>query len=132
MKWKTLIQLQSFLLMLIKRQWSQSTCTLTRGPFKGMQKGSIPKKNGNLKWHLPLGVAPPPLMAQISIHFLPHFFLLQLNLTYMKGTLHLVPVKNITFQSCDSPNNGQNTFWQSGNDSKCLFKKTFSKKRLWD
>ena len=72
--WKTLIQLQSFLLMLITRQWSQSTCTLTRGPFKGMQKGSIPKKNGNLKWHLPLGVAPPPLMAQISILFFTPLF----------------------------------------------------------
>ena len=108
MKWKTLIQLQSFLLMLIKRQWSQSTCTLTRGPFKGMQKGSIPKKNGNLKWHLPLGVAPPPLMAQISIHFLPHFFLLQLNLTYMKQILHLVSVKNITFKSSSNID----TLWQ--------------------
>ena len=28
----------------------------------------------SLKWHLPSGVGPPPLMAQISIHFLPHFF----------------------------------------------------------
>ena len=33
-------------------------------------------QNGNLRWHLPLGVRPPspPLMAQISRHFLPHFF----------------------------------------------------------
>ena len=42
---------------------------------------------------------PPPLMAQISRHFLPHFFLLQLNPTYMKRILHLVSVKNITFKS---------------------------------
>ena len=28
----------------------------------------------SLKWHLPSGVGPPPLMAQISIHFLPHLF----------------------------------------------------------
>ena len=31
--------------------------------------------------------------------FLPHLFLLQLNPTYMKRILHLVSVKNITFQS---------------------------------
>ena len=33
-------------------------------------------QNGNLRWYLPLGVRPPPppLMAQISRHFLPHFF----------------------------------------------------------
>ena len=37
-------------------------------------KGSN-NQNGNLRWHLPLGVRPPPpLMAQISRHFLPHFF----------------------------------------------------------
>ena len=40
---------------------------------------------------------PPPLMALISIHFLPHLSLLQLNLTYMKRILHLVSVKNIIF-----------------------------------
>ena len=34
-------------------------------------------------------------LALISIHFCPSFFLLQLNLTYMKGILHLVPVKII-------------------------------------
>ena len=31
--------------------------------------------------------------------FLPHFFLLQLNPTYMKRNLNLVSVKNITFKS---------------------------------
>ena len=41
----------------------------------------------------------PPLMNIISRHFLPHFFLLQLNPTYMKRILHLVSVKNITFKS---------------------------------
>jgi len=41
----------------------------------------------------------PPLMNKISIHFLPHFFLMQLNLTYIKRILHLVSVKNITFKS---------------------------------
>ena len=44
------------------------------------------------------GPTPPPLMAQISRHFLPHFFL-QLNPTYMKQILHLVSVKNITSKS---------------------------------
>ena len=33
---------------------------------------------------------PPPLMALISIHFYPTFFLLQLNLPYIKRILHLV------------------------------------------
>ena len=36
-------------------------------------KGSN-NQNGNLRWFLPLGVDPPPLMAQIARHFLPHFF----------------------------------------------------------
>ena len=42
--------------------------------FSPLGKGAK-NQNGNLRWHLPLGVrAPPPLMAQISRHFLPHFF----------------------------------------------------------
>ena len=41
----------------------------------------------------------PPLMNIISRHFLPHFFLLKLNPTYMKRILHLVSVKKITFKS---------------------------------
>ena len=53
-------------------------------------------KNGNLKWHLPLGVGPLPLLAQISINFFTPVFLLQLNHTYMKRILHF---KNITFKS---------------------------------
>ena len=43
--------------------------------------------------------APPPFMALISIHFLPYFFLLQLNLTHIKRILHLVPVKIIILKS---------------------------------
>ena len=32
-------------------------------------------QNGNLRWHLPLGVRPPPpLMAKFPDIFLPHFF----------------------------------------------------------
>ena len=42
----------------------------------------------------------PPLVDIISIHFLPTFFLLQLNPTYMKRILHLV--KNITFKSSNN------------------------------
>ena len=38
-------------------------------------KGRVPKKqNENLKLHLPLGVSPPPSIAQSSRIFLPHFF----------------------------------------------------------
>ena len=60
-------------------------------------KGSN-NQNGNLRWFLLLGVrpSPPPLMGQISRHFLPHFFLLQLNPAYMKRILHF---KNITLKS---------------------------------
>ena len=59
--------------------------------------GKVSNQNGNLRWHLPLGLRPPPpLMARISRHFLPHFFLLQLNPTYMKRILNF---KNITFKS---------------------------------
>ena len=42
---------------------------------------------------------PPPLMAQISRHFYPTFFLLQLNPTCMNQILHLVSVRNIVFKS---------------------------------
>ena len=37
-------------------------------------KGSN-NQNGNLRWHLPLGVRPPPpLMAKFPDIFSPHFF----------------------------------------------------------
>ena len=44
------------------------------------------------------------ICIQIYINFAiwrrtPHFFLFQVNLTYMKRILHLVPVKNFTFKS---------------------------------
>ena len=40
-----------------------------------LAKGTVAdNQSGNLRWYLPLGVRPPPLMAQISRHFLPHFF----------------------------------------------------------
>ena len=55
-------------------------------------------QNGNLRWHLPLGVRPPPpLMAKFPDIFLPYFFLLQLNPTYMKQ--RILHFKNITFKS---------------------------------
>ena len=41
----------------------------------------------------------PTLMALISIHFFPTFFLLQLNLTYLKRILHVIPVKIIILKS---------------------------------
>ena len=51
-------------------------------------------QNGNLRWHLPLGVDPPPLNGtNFQTFFYPTFFLLQLNPTYMKRILHLVSVK---------------------------------------
>ena len=40
-------------------------------------------------WIIPLGL--------LSVCFLPYFFLLQLNLIYMKRIFHLVSVKNIIF-----------------------------------
>ena len=56
--------------------------------------GSLPHDRAHITcW---LGSGCPPLMAQISRHFLPHFFLLQLNPTYMKWILHF---KNITLKS---------------------------------
>ena len=78
-----------------------------------MEKVSIPyffhvflgtgskNQNGNLRWHLPLGVRPPPppLMAKFPDIFHPTFFLLQLNPTYMKRILHF---KNITFKSSNN------------------------------
>ena len=69
------------------------------GPFlkKGLPLGKgAENQNGNLRWHLPLGVRPPPLMAKFQDIFYPTFFLLQLNPTYMKRILHF---QNITFKS---------------------------------
>ena len=53
-------------------------------------------QNGNLRWHLPLGVQPPLNGKIFQTFFYPTFFLLQLNPTYMKRILHF---KNITFKS---------------------------------
>ena len=54
-------------------------------------------QNGNLRWFLPLGVDPPPLIGtNFQTFFYPTFFLLQLNPTYMKRILHF---KNIIFKS---------------------------------
>ena len=39
--------------------------------------GKVSNQNGNLRWHLPLGLRPPPpppLNGKISRHFLPQFF----------------------------------------------------------
>ena len=50
---------------------------LIQGPDVSMSKNlgtGAYNQNGNLKWHLPLGVGPPPIMARISIYFLPHCF----------------------------------------------------------
>ena len=49
----------------------------------------------------PLSVGPPPpLIDIICIHFVPYFFFLsQLNLSYMKRILHLIPVKIIILKS---------------------------------
>ena len=53
-------------------------------------------QNGNLRWHLPLGVWPPPPYGQnFQTFFYPTFFLLQLNPTYMKRILNFVPLKHI-------------------------------------
>ena len=86
--------------MMMKIQNNPNTKTSERSILSSSTKGRVQKKNqnGNSRWHLPLDARPPPpLMAQISRHFfLPHFFLLRLNPTYMKRILHF---KNITFKS---------------------------------
>ena len=66
------------------------------------RSGSFHKRFGNpgsvIKWTFLMAFVIKRL-ALISIHFCPSFFLLQLNLTYMKGILHLVPVKIIILKS---------------------------------
>ena len=54
----------------------------------------------SLKWHLPSGVGPtpPPLMAQIYIYFLPHFFSFAIE-SYIYETDFTLSVKNRTFTS---------------------------------
>ena len=47
---------------------------------------------------------PPPFMAIISIHFLPHLFSIAIeSYIYTKRILHLVSVKDITNKSLISP-----------------------------
>ena len=76
---------------------------LIQGPDVSMSKNlgtGAYNQNGNLKWHLPLGIDPPPLKGtNFQTFFYPTFFLLQLNPTYMKWILHLVSVRNIAFKS---------------------------------
>ena len=72
------------------------------GTFREISLGTGAKhQNGNLRWYLPLGVRPPaPLNGtNFQTSFYPTFFLLQLNPTYMKRILHLVPIKNIVVKS---------------------------------
>ena len=79
----------SILLLIIRCSRFEPDLSGRRGgeSFLDLELGrGADNQNGNLRW----------LMAQISRHFLPHFFLLQLNPTYMKRILHL---KNITFKS---------------------------------
>jgi len=59
----------------------------------------IPKNKMEFKIEFSIKRQTPPLMDKISFHFLPYFFLMQLNITYIKRILHLVSVKNITFKS---------------------------------
>ena len=61
-------------------------------------RGRFPKKiwQSLIAFAIKRRAPPPLLMDMISLYFLPHFFLLLLNLTYMKWILHLVSVKNIT------------------------------------
>ena len=77
------------------------------GPFQSLRriqaKGCIQKTKWIFLMALAIKCRPPaplPLMALISIHlFTPLFFLLQLNLTYVKRIIHLVSNKNITFEA---------------------------------
>ena len=53
------------------RQFSEAFLLL---PFCFRLGTESKNQNGNLSWHLPLGVRPPPLMAKFPDIFLPHFF----------------------------------------------------------
>ena len=62
----------------------------------GSDKWMVSKnQNGNLRWFLPLR----HYGTNFQIFFYHTFFLLQLNPTYMKRILHLVPLKNIVLKS---------------------------------
>ena len=53
--------------------WTCATNTVCTFPHRRLGTGSN-NQNGNLRWFLPLGVDPPPLMAQISRHFFTPLF----------------------------------------------------------
>ena len=82
-----------------KIDYNQDMYTITYSDKKMDDKGNIPPKNLEIFIAFAIKRRTPPLKALISIHFLPHFFLLQLNLTYMKPILQLVPVKVIILKS---------------------------------
>ena len=83
-------------------------CTLVKcfciaSLLSAKEEEPVPLREGfkKSKWKFKMAFAirrptPPPLMAKFPDIFLPHFFLLQLNPTYMKQILHF---KNITFTS---------------------------------
>ena len=57
--------------------WKPETCANLQIQNEIIKLGRCAEnQNGNLRWHLPLGVgpAPPPLMAQISRHFFTPLF----------------------------------------------------------
>ena len=59
----------------IQQTSMSSLLTLQNHLFLGALGTGADNQNGNLRWHLPLGVQPhPPLMAQISRHFFTPLF----------------------------------------------------------
>ena len=71
--------------------------------IKKICTGSIPKTKWKFSMAFVIKRQPPNPLNGTNFHpFLPHFFLLQLNLPYIKRILHVVSVKNITFKSSGS------------------------------
>ena len=64
-----MIQALNYLVSVFEPQ----TCYSVYWMYSELGKGAE-NQNGNLRWHLPLGVRPPPLMAKFPDIFLPHFF----------------------------------------------------------
>ena len=69
----------------------------------GSHKGNVQKTKWKFLIELAIKRQTPPPLNGTNFHqclfFLPRFFLLQLNITYMKLILHLASVKNLTFKS---------------------------------
>ena len=75
--------------------WIEWDKAETWSSWRGMEGITQNYKKCNFFMTFDMRHRPPSSNGTLFIHYLPYFFVLQMNLTYMKRILHWVPVKNI-------------------------------------